>query len=167
MPATLTVEDGTIVANANSFVSLAEARAYALNRGVTLSVDDQVLIPQLIKACDWIESKQDEFKGAPVSMSQVLCFPRAGVVLNGFELEEDAIPQQLKNAQILAAMAVVEGVTLLPNVAASDAIKREKVGPVETEYQTGTIAAGMTRLTAAEAQLKPLQTSITLRTFRA
>ena len=50
MAITITVEDGSNVANANSFVTIAEARSYAVERGVTLSATDDDVAVQIIKA---------------------------------------------------------------------------------------------------------------------
>ena len=48
----LVIEDGSRVAGANSYVTLAEARAFASARGVTLSAVDATLEPFVIKAFD-------------------------------------------------------------------------------------------------------------------
>jgi len=51
----LIIEDGTLVANADSYVTLAVARAFAEKRGL-VPVATDALEADLIKAMDFIES---------------------------------------------------------------------------------------------------------------
>ena len=95
---TLIVEDGTEVANANSYVTLAEARAYALARGVTLSATDSVVEVLVIKAMDYLESFDSQFKGVRKTDTQELSWPRDYVYRNDTGSEYPAIPKELKNA---------------------------------------------------------------------
>ena len=75
---TLIVEDGTLVANANSYVDLATARTYSIARNVVPCADDVLLEGNLIRAMDFIESHRDDFKGWLVKETQALQFPRLG-----------------------------------------------------------------------------------------
>lgn len=81
---TLIVEDGSNVANANSYLSLTDIRAYATSRGITLPVD-ALLEPMVFKSMDYIESVGSNFQGtprytAPDYTAQSLQWPRAAIL---------------------------------------------------------------------------------------
>ncbi|WBF76993.1 hypothetical protein PSV3_00292 [Septimatrevirus PSV34] len=58
MAITIVVEDGSGVTNANSYVSVADARIYASNRGVELPLDDDELAAMLIRSTDCNKREQ-------------------------------------------------------------------------------------------------------------
>lgn len=97
----LVIEDGSIVAGADTYASVAEARAYATKRGLIISATDSVVEQLLVKACDFLQSLEDRYKGARVDDTQALAWPRQEVyVYNGTVLlDKDSIPQVLKDAQ--------------------------------------------------------------------
>lgn len=151
----LIIEDGSIVASANSYVTLEEARARALTRGVTLSVDDTVLESQLLIAMDYLESFRNSYKGTKVSSTQALQWPRYNVKIDGFLIEATVIPNELKYAQIQLAIEQANGVELLPN-STEAFIKREKVGPIETHYSEKFGSVAIPFMSAVSALLDPL-----------
>ena len=59
----LIIEDGSIVANANSFISLVDARAYAATIGLTLPVDDTEAEVTLINGARYVNSQEPSFQG--------------------------------------------------------------------------------------------------------
>jgi hypothetical protein len=133
----LTVETGAGVLNANSYVTLAEARAYASARGVTLTAVDADLEKILVKATDYLESFRDKYKGYKLLGFGYLQWPRSGVVIDGFNLAQTALPVELKNAQAQLAIEISNAVDPLPTFTTgtgTSAIKREKVGDLEVEY---------------------------------
>jgi hypothetical protein len=79
---TLIVEDGTLVANADSFVTVAEFKTFAASRGVTASAeadDDQVEVA-LRKAAQYMQQKfRLMWRGSMVEATQSLSWPRRGV----------------------------------------------------------------------------------------
>jgi hypothetical protein len=131
----LVIEDGSNVANANSYATRAEIIAYAAARGVTIADEDATDV-FAVKAMDYIERQR--FQGEPTygvpGVDQALQFPRDGIAYQGGYFDADAIPFLLKNAECEAAMLIASGVDLEPNRAAEQSVKREKVGPLETEY---------------------------------
>lgn len=129
----LIVETGAGVANANSYVSLEEAREFALLRGVTLTEDDDALTALLVKATDYLEMFSLRYVGALVAVDQALSWPRSDVVIYDEVFAEDAIPEALKKAQMLLVMEQANGVNIMPTVT-GNFVKRRKVGPIETEY---------------------------------
>ena len=129
----LVVEDGTGLANATSFVTRAEYIAFAAARGVVVADDDAADV-QLIKAMDFLATRC--YRGDPVKGDQGLFFPRRAENFDGsLAFPDTEVPAGLKRGQMFAALAVKEGVNLSPNFAGGAAIKREKVGPIETEYE--------------------------------
>jgi hypothetical protein len=132
----LEIEDGTNVAGANSYATREEIIAYSALRGVVVADADASDV-FAIKAMDYIESQ--EFKGNPtygvVGVDQGLQFPRDNIAIGSTFLANDEIPVALVQAQCEAAMLVSQGIELNVNRAADDqGIKRDKTGPMETEY---------------------------------
>ena len=172
MTITITVEDGSGVANANSFVTIAEVRAYGEARGVTLPAADDSLAVMVIKACDYLEAQSSRYQGEIANESQSLQWPRIDVYLNGSETEfpSNQIPKQLKAAQCAAVIAINEGVDIMPNYSASNFVTEETVGPITTKYADPTKVGIAPTLTAVEALLQPLFGSklegFSLRTLR-
>jgi len=148
----LTIEDGTIVTGAESYVSAASATTYHSNRGnAAWTGTDAVKEAALRKAAQYLDGHyRNRFKGQPVyPTTQPMAWPRAGVrLLNGpqeyygvvpsfYDVEYSGylaittIPQRLKDAQCELALIALSA-DLAPNIAAG--IKREKVDVLETEY---------------------------------
>lgn len=153
----LIIEDGTGVANADSYITLVEARAYAAKRGLSLPASpagDAELEQLLIKAMDYIEAKRDEFQGTKTESDQSLQWPRSGVTIDGFEIDDDFIPKALKDAQ---AQLAVDGQTtdLMPAGTGREVIK-EKVDVIEVQYAEQGSGSVQPVFTKAEALLAPL-----------
>lgn len=172
MAITITVEDGSNVANANSFVTIAEARSYAVERGVTLSATDDDVAVMLIKACDYLEAQANRYQGEITNESQALQWPRIDVYISGSKtaFPSNAIPKQLKSAQSSLVVAISEGVDIMPNYSAADFVTEETVGPITTKYADLTKIGITPTLTNVEALLQPLfgstLTGFALRTTR-
>jgi hypothetical protein len=100
----LIIENGSIVDNANSFVTAAEMVAYAALRGVTITADTTTQEQQIILAMDYLVSREQSMKGTRVSDLQELPYPRFNVRYNGYYITGSEIPKELKNAQIELAI---------------------------------------------------------------
>lgn len=130
----LIVEDGTGLPNANTFVSRADYIAWAALRGVTIANTDAADV-DLIKAVDYILTKC--WNGTPTNDTQALPFPRHYENFDGtLAYPDDAVPAGIIAGQLWAALAIRQGVDLMPVSAGGAGIKREKIGPIETEYDT-------------------------------
>lgn len=131
----LVIENGSNVAGANSYATRTEIIAYAALRGVAIA-DEAATDVLGIKAMDYIE--RQKYKGVPTygapGITQPLQFPRDEIEYEGEWLDAEAIPPMLKNAQCEASMLISQGIDLEPNRAAEQQIKRDKTGPLETEY---------------------------------
>lgn len=128
----LVIEDGSIVTAAVSYVTAAEAREFALARGVTLSADDPTVEITLIQAMDYLDRFEDDYKGERVSALQELPWPRDYVYLRGALVDKAVIPPALKRAQMQLAIDAVSG-SLQPTGTGREIVK-QKVDAIETEY---------------------------------
>jgi len=150
----LIVEDGTLVANANSYASLATIKAYAALRGITLGTDP-VIENQAILATDYIESKRNKFQGLKVLSTQALQFPRIYLVIDDNEFPENEIPKELINAECQLVIEQQKGIELMPTINEAP-IKKEVIGPMSTEYAVSEGNIFEPALLAVDALLQPL-----------
>lgn len=133
----LTVEDGTGVDGANSYVTLVEVRAYASARGLTIPAVDADLEKLVVKSTDYLEAQRRRYVGLRVNGQGYLQWPRmqddgSGVVIDGCELTTTEVPSELKLAQCQLVAELVD-VDPLGTVSGA-AIRREKIDVLETEY---------------------------------
>lgn len=163
----LIIEDGTNVANANSFVTRAAFIAYAASRGVTVADEDASDV-YAFQAMDYLRLMEATLCGVRAYGDQELPYPRKGIVEG--DLAEDyvyGIPVGIKNTQLQLMLEAKNGVVLTPSRAANPQTKREKVGPIETEYFEA--ASYLPDLPFVAALLAPFQcgqTGLRLRTYR-
>ncbi|MAD98776.1 MAG: hypothetical protein Unbinned200contig1000_14 [Prokaryotic dsDNA virus sp.] len=139
------VEDGTGIADANSYVDVAYADAYFLDRANSgwSSADTSSKEIALVKATDYVEIRfRDKWKGILAPEATTLSFPRQYLYNRKGELET-GIPEDVKKAVCEYAVRALSA-DLLPDPTVSDSAKAlkktfEKVGPIETEveYQDG------------------------------
>lgn len=129
----LIVEDGTGKEDANSFVSLEEARTIAGIRGIVLPADDETLTGILVGAADRIVSYEQRFTGTRKTGEQGLSYPRVRALRYGMSISDTNIPKELKLAQVTLAGFVEEGFDLWATLG-NEGVTREKVGPLEIEY---------------------------------
>lgn len=152
----LVIENGSLVAGATSYASVAEARAYAAARASTLPDDDSAVEAALIVAMDFLESFRDEYQGLKVDpLEQPLQWPRAGVKIDGAALPSTSIPKELKAAQCQLALESAGGLDLMPTGDGREVI-REKLDVLETEYGPGNGGAPQPVLTKVRALMAPL-----------
>lgn len=103
-------EDGNGQEAATSYVSLDAFKAYAQDRGITLSSDDAALQGALVAATDWISANFAEvWKGFPSFAQQALDWPRAGIEANGTVQSLDYMPPQLIKATCALAIEALKG----------------------------------------------------------
>lgn len=152
--ATLIVEDGSGVANANTYADVAYARAYAEDVGLSLPADDDALTVLLLASMPYLESRP--YKGRRVDPTQALAWPRDGVMIDQQPYPNNQIPDAIKKAQVTAASMIGEGTDLLPTIE-GQFITKEKVGPIETEYSDEYLRTpdGMTIFSAIDVFLLP------------
>lgn len=154
MATLLIVETGEGVANANSYVDLTYARAYASSVGRPLPSDDDAATALLLGAMPYLESRL--WKGRRVDPLQALSWPREGVTFNQETYPNNAVPDAIKKAQVTGGLMIGDGTDLLPTVS-GQFITKEKVGPIETEYSAEYLATldGQSIFTAIDIFLQP------------
>jgi len=152
---TIIAETGLVVANANSYVTLAEGRALAADMGFALPVDDVAAQNALKAAANYLEGLAGLYQGHSANgFEQPLQWPRNLVFIEGYEFPSDMIPKALKKAQVSAAFELIENGADLFQVADSN-VKRRKTDVLETEYfasKSSTLIA----FPRVAANLKPL-----------
>jgi hypothetical protein len=137
---TFIVEDGTIVADANSYATVESADAYHANRGspaAWFDVDVDLKEDALRQATAWLDMRYGTaWFGNKVRGSQSLMWPRVGIVdHDNILLPATQMPPALQKACAEAALAVLSGTVLLPTISAgSTDIKQASttVGPIST-----------------------------------
>lgn len=151
----LIIEDGSIVANANSYATIAEARDYATARGLELPALDDDLSALLIVGTDYTETKRDLYEGTKIDGNQSLQFPRNGVYIDGISIPGTVIPQVLKSAQIQLAVSKYAGISILPT-SSEPFIKKEEVDGILTEYSEKVQTSEQPTLTEVDSLLSTL-----------
>lgn len=127
------VEDGTIVPDANSYNSDADYVAYAAARGVTIGADAAAREIELIRATDYVDNELTRMQSKTEPANQSLRYPQIGSYANGVLVGKNTIPNELKRAQLEAAISVFKGV--FDVVATPSNIKSESlVTGFKTEY---------------------------------
>lgn len=125
----LVQEDGSVVSGANTYVTLAEYKAWADDRGITYGTDAAVT-EQIYRAMDYIESLN--FIGEKANENQPMQWPRLGAIVDGYEVDGTEIPAQLKLAVYEAIKVDADG-----NSELGDLERRtisESVGDISVTY---------------------------------
>lgn len=158
----LVIEDGTGKVDSNTYVDVAQARAYATERGVTLPADDGAVEAMLIRAADYLEAQRAQYQGHKTfpEVPQAMQWPRTGVIIDcNYELPEDAIPTELKKAQMQAVVEIQNGFNLMPSTDGR-VVKKKKVDVLETEFfsavEMGNSGGPSPIFPAVDALLAPL-----------
>lgn len=143
------VEDGTLVANANSYASVEFADAFLPDLGKTSWSALLIAKKQecLISATAYMDTIfAERYKGAVIDRLQSLEWPRKNISA----IPQTEIPVLLKKACALYAHRASTSV-LLPDPT-TDAngflttVKRQKLGPLEREFQVPSGGAGSTAM---------------------
>lgn len=134
----LIIEDGSVVSGANSFVNDTDFLAFAASAGYTLPTTAAEREALLYKAFLFINSTYEQrLAGVRVSIEQTGIFPRSGCYAYTYEVVSNAIPTDLKMAQMAAALSINNGANV-NNSKTDPALSGFKmVGVYEETYQTG------------------------------
>lgn len=164
---TLTVEDGTGLPSANSYISVEDADAYFALRGnaVWAALDVPAKETALVLATEFIDLRWgSKLQGRPVKASQALAFPRYPVYsAAGLLLSATSVPEGVARGCCEYALQSVAGALYnVPQSAAKDVKKkRVVVGPVttETEYFNPSNSPAYVSIPKADAYIKPYTNS--------
>ena len=138
MAIVLIKEDGSQVANANTYVEVSDVDTYATNHGYLeiWTGDDDLKAAAILRGMNFIESYN--FKGIKADRDQALKWPREQVYdEDDYLLEDDSIPNALINACCEAAYREMESPGSLQSDVAPNVKRRKVAYDVETEYFPG------------------------------
>jgi hypothetical protein len=153
----LIIEDGTVVANANSWVTDAEYKAFAKLKGYSVPATQPDREANLANAYDFINfTYEDRLQGWRVTpQTQTGCMPRNYIYAYDVLVASTSIPQDFKNAQMLASFSINAGVDT--NAVKTDAnLKSFTIPGVITEvYQDGSSTPTLAQMPAVSKVLRP------------
>jgi hypothetical protein len=141
---TLVVEDGTGLANANSYVSLVEADTYFTNQGTAgaaWAAPDALKNEYLANACTALDAvfgrNYISYLRASDTTIQSLLWPRENVWdRHNRRIPAGGIPQEVKDAQCELALLLQSGVDLFPEGNPNNNLLSESVaiGEISQSY---------------------------------
>ena len=153
----LITETGAGLADAESYASVAAADARCASLGMTAwaALAEAGKEIALRKAMIFMATYRTRWAGRRVYQRQSLDWPRYNVAVDGFIVPSTVVPADVVHACIDLAVRAGSGEDLLPDLdTGSNAIKKDKTGPLETEYFQNTTDA-RERFVAVDALLAP------------
>ena len=151
---TLIVEDGSGKSDSESYISVADASNYHTVRGNTAwaaLATDALREAALRKATDFMrQAYRSRWQGYKVNEDQALDWPRYDVEVEGYAIDSDIVPTEIKNACAELALRA-SAADLNPDL--TQGVAREKVGQIEVEYDKA--SPQFTRYRAIDALLSP------------
>lgn len=155
---TLIVEDGTIVANANTFISEADFQTYCDNRGLSIDAfDPDAIDAAIIRAGDWLNNEDRLWwRGLRVDDEQGMAWPRQSVLVQlgtGTVLPSNLIPRKVKDAQCYLAYRQLTTGDVQPDLERGGGIQSVSAGGVAVTFMAN--ASIETVYQAAIGILKP------------
>lgn len=152
----LIMEDGTGVAGANAYISVADADAHHATRGITLwaTLSTAEKEQAIIRGADYIEGVYgSRFKGLRVAFDQAMSWPRNGVQLDCYLYPSNEVPNAIVKANAEIAFRAASG-ELQRDVDAQH-VEAVKVGPIERRMSAPR-NGGQKRYAAIDALMRGL-----------
>ena len=152
----LIVEDGTGVADSDSYQTLVEFRELAVKYGITLPVDDNEAEVLARNGYLGLLPMEPQLQGRRTHDIQTNIYPRTGVYKNCVAVDADSIPNELKLAQLYQADAIQNGAGT--NTVTSEARVKSKSldGVFSKTYMDGSSAPLNATVQGVQNQLYPL-----------
>ena len=131
----LIVETGQGLNDANSYIDTADVErnlpSISYKKFSELSEDEQ--IDCMVIASLFIDYSFN-WRGCQKLLEQGLNWPRVNVIYQGHSVPDNFIPLQIKKASVMAISLIIEfGISVFQKTGEAQ-IKKEKLGPMETEY---------------------------------
>lgn len=139
---TLIVEDGSGVANANTYVDVDYCNTYCkdLNYSSWAETANTAKAEAILRAMNFIESLN--WKGYKAEQDNSLEWPRKEVEdRNGYYIDDDVIPINLKKAVAEAAYKELTPGTLQPDLDGASNIQTMKAGSLAITYFEGQVGS--------------------------
>ena len=153
----LVVESGMGLADADSFISLEGARAFAAKYGITLPTNDAAAEVALRQGCQYVELQQKYFSGSRLTSTQALSWPRTGATnAYGDEYADGDMPAQLGYAQVYAAAEYAAGTDVRATDDGKSIASEEVIGAVAVSYFNNGKTGGVVTITCAMDALSTL-----------
>jgi len=150
----LICEDGSIVTGAESYCSVADASAYHTARGNAAwaaLTTDALREAALRKATDFMRQVyRSRWQGYKVNEDQALDWPRYNVVVEGYAVDSDIVPTEVKNACAELALKA-SAAELNPDL--TQGVLSEQVGSISVTYDKA--SPQFTRYRAIDAIISP------------
>lgn len=134
---TLIVEDGTGVANANTYIDETFLAAYAEERGLSIPSEVETQQQYLLRAMDYLSWYNEVFRGSRTIAGSFLPWPRKDISIDCEELDSNSIPLQLKNAQAQLVVEQQQRTRLFPKPRTSSVeglVTQKTVGPLTKKF---------------------------------
>lgn len=149
MAVTLIQEDGSGVELANTYILLADARLLAEQYGWALPTDDNDANIALINGYNYLNTLESDMCGTRTYEDQTGAFPRENCSCGDFAIAIDAIKQEVKQAQVRAAVTYGAGTAVNPDDDGKDIASEEVVGAVKVSYFENGKTGGSVEITEA------------------
>lgn len=149
----LEVEDGTGKSNSESYISVADATAYHTARGnaAWALLTTAQMEAAARKATDYMRQVyRSRWKGYKVNENQALDWPRYDVEVEGYAVDSDIVPTEVKNACAELALRA-SAADLNPDL--TQGVLSEQVGSIQVTYDKA--SPQFTRYRAIDAILSP------------
>ena len=150
----IVVEDGTGKSTAESYISVADASTYHTARGNTAwaaLTTDALREAALRKATDYMrQAYRSRWQGYRVNEDQALDWPRYDVEVEGYAVDSDIVPTEIKNACAELALKA-SSADLNPDL--TQGVLSEQVGSISVTYDKN--SPQRTRYAAIDAMLSP------------
>lgn len=156
----LVVEDGSVVADADSFISLVDARTLAAKYGWELPVDDTAAEVALRNGAQYVDMQEARYSGSRVSIAQTLSWPRVNATNSySYDIPDDSVPTQAQCGQVAAAAEYGAGTDVRASSDGKNIQSQEVVGAVKQSFFNNGKSSATVQITRALDCLKPLMIS--------
>jgi hypothetical protein len=156
----LVVEDGTGLANADSYQTLEDARLLASDFGVCLPASDFDAEVALRNGARYADRYEGRFSGHRLVDTQALSYPREDSCrcygVNTIAVDSGVIPMEILLSQLFAAVEYGAGTEVMPVDDGRSVQLEEVVGAVKAQYFDNGKTGGSVVITKSVDALKPL-----------
>lgn len=142
--------------NANSYLSLVDARALAEQYAYDLPVDDAEAEKAIIKGFRYVESFEGSMCGSRATTIQNTSLPRKNLTIRCESFPSDAIPQEVLIAQVVAASFAGQGKQISGGTNDGLQVQSKTAGKVSISYFEGSSSTGKLEIPEFDSVIKPV-----------